>query len=234
MKTQAWDTLKLDRHRMYTIVGGAGAACAAATALISTPILGEFGLLLAVLVGVVAAYAVATIPHRDLERSSLLQAAEAPTLAASSSIYLTSTGSRSRTIIMLQSEEPRLSELFDELRRRTLLGMDVMESRDLLDGRVQSESIIKILQSVFQAHGDRLQDEGEELEGMMKTSTSSEETKFPVFLTISFFLPIMLMLVAAIGHHTDPISLVSLAFLEVLFLDIALSLSSTERKRMAL
>ena len=89
---------------------------------------------------------------------------------------------------------------------------------------------LEILGSVVKAQGERLADEGEELEGMVRGSLSKEETKFPVFLTISFFLPIMLMLLAAIGHHTDLLAMVSLTFLEVVILDVALSLSSTERK----
>ena len=68
---------------------------------------------------------------------------------------------------------------------------------------------------------------------MVLASLSKEETKFPVFLTISFFLPIMLMLLAALGHHTDPVAMVSLTFLELVVLDLALALSSTERKRLS-
>jgi hypothetical protein len=41
------------------------------------------------------------------------------------------------------------------------------------------------------------------------------------------------MLLAAIDHHTDLLAMVSLTFLEVVVLDLALSLSSTERKRLS-
>ena len=134
---------------------------------------------------------------------------------------------------MIRSEEPRLSSLLGELQRSMLLGVDPAEAYAKLGGRAASESASKILGSVVRAQGERLADEGEELEGIVTGSLSREETKFPVFLTISFFLPIMLMLLAAIGHHTDPVAMVSLTFLEVVILDLALALSSTERARLA-
>src|SRR5689334_4601733 len=112
MKIRAWEILELAGTRMFAIAGAAAAVCAAATAVAATPILGGYGVLLAAVVGLIAAYTVATLPHRELERSSLFQAAEAPTLAASASVYLTSTGSRSKTILLLESPEPSLAELF--------------------------------------------------------------------------------------------------------------------------
>jgi len=190
-------------------------------------------LVLGAVVGVGSGYAVAAIPRRSIERSALEQARESPALAAAASVYLQSSGSKSKTVLMLRSEEPRLSVMLGELRRTTLLGMDPADSYARMGGKAESESVSKILGAVVRAQGERLVDEGEELEGMVLAALSKEETKFPVFLTISFFLPIMLMLLAALGHHTDPVAMVSLAFLELVVLDLALALSSTERKRLS-
>ena len=52
------------------------------------------------------------------------QTVEAPPFAAASNIYLRSTGSRSKTLLMLRAEEPRLRSFLAEVRRRTLLGYD--------------------------------------------------------------------------------------------------------------
>jgi hypothetical protein len=135
--------------------------------------------------------------------------------------------------MMLRTDEPRLSALLGELKRTTLLGVDPADTFARMGGKAESESVSKVLGSVVRAQGERLVDEGEELEGMVAASLSREETSFPVFLTVSFFLPIMLMLLAAIDHHTDLLAMVSLTFLEVVVLDLALSLSSTERKRLS-
>jgi hypothetical protein len=233
LKASSWDALGLDRKRMAMIVVSGGLIVACALAFVTYPFLGQLALVLGAVVGLGSGYAVAAIPRRSIERSALEQARESPALAAAASVYLQSSGSKSKTVLMLRSEEPRLSAMLGELRRTTLLGMDPADSYARMGGKTESESVSKILGAVVRAQGERLVDEGEELEGMVLASLSKEETKFPVFLTISFFLPIMLMLLAALGHHTDPVAMVSLTFLELVVLDLALALSSTERKRLS-
>jgi hypothetical protein len=233
LKTTSWDTMGLDRRRMCMIVVSVGVAIACTLAVVTYPFLGQIALVLGVVVGLGSGYAVAAIPRRSLEGSALEQARESPALAAAASVYLQSSGSKSKTVLMLRSDEPRLSSMLAELRRTTLLGIDPVDSYARMGGRAESDSVSKILGAVVRAQGERLVDEGEELEGMVLASLSKEETKFPVFLTVCFFLPIMLMLLAAIGHHTDPVAMVSLTFLELVVLDLALALSSTERRRLS-
>jgi hypothetical protein len=233
LKSTSWDALGLDRKRMSMIVIGVGLVVACSLAIVTYPFLGQLALVLGAVVGLGSGYSVAAIPRRSIERSALEQARESPALAAAASVYLQSSGSKSKTVLMLRSEEPRLSAILGELRRTTLLGMDPADSYARMGGKAESESVSKVLGAVVRAQGERLVDEGEELEGMVIASLSKEETKFPVFLTISFFLPIMLMLLAAIGHHTDPIAMVSLTFLDLVVMDLALALSSTERKRLS-
>ncbi|MDA4114383.1 MAG: hypothetical protein OK474_10080 [Thaumarchaeota archaeon] len=233
MKSASWDALGLDRRRMSVIVICVGMLVGLLLAAVTFQFLGQLALVLGAVVGLGSGYAVAAIPRRSIEKSALEQARESPALAAAASVYLQSSGSKSKTVLMLRSDEPRLSAVLGELRRTTLLGMDPAESYARMGGKAESESVSKILGAVVRAQGERLVDEGEELEGMVLASLSKEETKFPVFLTVCFFLPIMLMLLAAIGHHTDPIAMVSLTFLELVVLDLALALSSTERKRLS-
>jgi len=230
LKTESWDALDLDARRMTVVVVAVASTVGSTVLVVTFPILGGLSIVLGAVVALGSGYAVASLPRRTLERAALRQAGESPALAAAASVYLETSGSKSKTVLMLQSDEPRLSSLLGELRRGVLLGIDPAETYARFGGRAESESASKILGSVVRAQGARLADEGEELEGMVRASLSKEETKFPVFLTISFFLPIMLMLLAAIGHHTDPISIVSLTFLEIVIMDLALSLSSTERK----
>ena len=231
--TRSWDVLGLDRRRMVLIVGAIAIAPAAGVGLATFSYVGQLSWVLGAVVGAAAAYTTAAVPQRALEKSALLQARESPTLAASGAVYLQGTGSKAKTVLMLHSEEPLLSSVLEDMKRRTLLGNDAAGSLKRSEAMVRSESVLRILRSIARAQGERLQDEGEELESVVRSSVSGEETKFPVFMTISFFMPIMLMLFAAMEHHTDPVAIVSLAFLEVVILDLALSISSTERRRLS-
>jgi hypothetical protein len=49
----------------------------------------------------------------------------------------------------------------------------------------------------------------------------SAETRFPVFMTVTFFTPIMLLLYAVFSHFTSPQRIVELVALEVVILDLA-------------
>jgi len=232
MKASSWAALGLSPARMTVLVASVGVAAATGILVATFAILGAVSVLLAAAVGVAASYAVAGFPKRSLDRSALMQAREAPALAASAAVYLQSTGSRAKTVLMLHSDEPRLDALIERARRYTLLGVDASAVFGDTDD-VRADSTAAILSSVVRAQGERLADGGEELEGMVRASLAAEETKFPVFLTISFFIPIMLMLLAAVGHHDDPASIGSLAVLEIVILDLALSFASTERKRLS-
>lgn len=233
MKTTSWDALGLDRRRTAALVAASALASFVTVVLLVYPFLGQLALVLAAVVGLATSYTVAAAPRRSLELSALAQARESPALAASAAIYLQSTRSRCKTIMMLDSGENRLSSLLDEMKKKTLLGLDLGQGLDASDLLVESGSVRRILRSVVRANAAKLQDEGEELQSIFSSSQSGEETKFPVFMTISFFLPIMLMLFAAMAHHTDPIAISSLALLEIVVLDLALSFSSTERKKLS-
>lgn len=218
---------------MALIISLLGCSVGGSVAFITEPVLGELAFIMGVVTGAAAAYATAALPGMELERSSLLQAREAPTLGAMGTVYLQGTGSRSRTVLMLRSEEPDLSAALDVMKRMTLLGFTAGESLGEVESAVRSESTLRILRSISLAESERLEDKGEEMESSFRSSVLGEETKFPVFLTVSFFLPIMLMIFAAIEHHTDPLAIASLAFLEIIVLDLALSVSSSERRRLS-
>lgn len=233
MKTWAWDTFGLNRRRAMAFVAAAAAAAFMTVILLGYSLLGQLAYVLAAIVSLATGYTVAATPKRSLEQSALVQAREAPTLAASAAIYLQSTRSRSKTILMLRSSEARLASLFGDMRRRVFLGMDLDEGQSSPDVYMQSDSVRRIVRSVIRANGTKLRDQGEELQSMLSSSQSGEETKFPVFMTISFFLPIMLMLFAALAHHTDPVAMATLTLIEIVVLDLALSFSSTERRRLS-
>jgi hypothetical protein len=229
MKVASWEAMGLSARKMVAVSACAGAAAALSAFLATRDILGPASVLLAAAVGAGAAYAVAGTPKRSLLRSSLLQAREAPAISAAASVYLRSTGSRSKTIMMLHSNETRLNELFGDARRSTLLGVEPSVAFGAAT-TVTSGAVESVIATVVAAEGNEVTDQGQDAESMVRASVSREETKFPVFLTISFFLPIMLMLVAAIGHHDTVISVVSLAVVETVILDLALSFASADRR----
>lgn len=232
MRFSSWDSLGLSFGRMLLAVLLVGLFAGGAVLLATFEIFGTASVLLCLVVGGLAAYVVAGIPKRVLDRAAVMQARDAPVLAASAAIFLESTGSRSKTVMMLRSPEPRLSTIIEQAKRSTLLGKDTSAAFTEA-AEVRADSVLSILGSIVRAEGGRLSDEGEELEGMVRASLSVEETKFPVFLAVSFFLPIMLMILAAIGHHDQTFDVVSLAFVEIIVLDLALSFSSTERRRLS-
>ena len=232
MKAGSWDALGLESLRMWALIVAIALGVGVAVVAVAYPLLGQVALVLGTVIALGSGYVTATLPLRSAERSALQQAREAPALAAAASVYLQSTRSKTKTVLALQSDEPRLTALLSELGRTTLLGVDPADSYARQGGRTESQSVSKIFGLVVRAQGESLADEGEELEGMSAASLAGEETNSPVFLTISFFLPIMLMLLAAVGHHTGLIAMVSLTFLEVVVLDLAFSLSSSERGKL--
>ena len=233
MKTPTWDDFGLDRKKMLSLVILSGLLAFVLVWIFASLQLGRIAVGLAAVIALLTAYALAGIPRRALEQSSLLQARDAPTLAASAAVYLQTTASRSKTFMLLKSDEPRLGQVLREFRRQTLLGRDPSDSWSILESGVRSDSVFAVMASVVKSNASRLTDQGEELDGIVKAAASKEETKFPVFLTVSFFMPIMLMLAAAIGKLTTPLPFATLVLLELIVLDLALTLSSTERRKLS-
>ncbi len=231
--TGSWEKFGVAPKRMAAVACLLGAAPAVAVAFVAARFLGQLSLVLGAVVGIAAAYSVAAMPKRAMEKSAMVQAREAPTLAASGAVYLNGTGSKAKTVMMLRSEEPMLSSVIRAMKRETLLGFDPSATLKRFEALVQSPSSLSVLRAIVRAQGESLEDRGEEMESVLRSSASGEETKFPVFMTIAFFLPIMLMLFAALEHHSDPIALVSLSFVEIVVLDLALSISSTERRKLS-
>jgi hypothetical protein len=97
------------------------------------------------------------------------------------------------------------------------------------DGRAQgtifSESVRTVLNSVVSVDRGNVESGNDELDGILNSTSLDEETKMPLLMAVSFFLPIMLMLFAAMTKNTGPVAVVALVVLEVVILDIVLSIS---------
>lgn len=231
MKVASWEEAGLDSRRVALVmlllaVSTSGAALAAGEVLH----LGEVSFVLGATLGAGTCYLVATAPKRARRLAAFRQALEAPALAAASNVYLGSTSSRSRTLLGLECEEPRLMAVLAEAKRRTLLGFD-LPSALLGPGfreQVSSEAAKTVLTSILGLGESRVEEGGEELDGMLGAGELERETKLPLLIAVSFFLPIMLMLFAAMARQTGPVAIAALVVTEVAVLDLAAAFSREE------
>ena len=73
----------------------------------------------------------------------------------------------------------------------------------------------------------RVEEGSDELDGILGASGLDDETKLPLLIAVAFFLPIMLMLFAAMTKGTGPAAIGGLVVLEIVVLDITLAISRT-------
>jgi hypothetical protein len=211
-------------------VFGVGAAFFALVVLVGVELrLGSISVVLGVMAGATAGYLVFTGPRTAVRTAAFLQTLEAPSFAASSNIYLKTTSSRSKTFLMLRAEERRLSAFLADVRRNVLLGYDAASAtrNAMPQNRVFSESARTVVNSVVGVDRARVEEGSDELDGILNSSGLDEETKLPLFIAVSFFLPIMMMLFAAMTKETGPGALGALAVLEVVVLDLTLAVSGS-------
>jgi len=230
LKDDYWERLGLDRKR------GAAFASAFAMSLMALVVavaeslqMRSVSLLLGAVAAAGAGYVLMTAPRRIVRAAAFEQTLESPAFAASANIYLKATGSRSKTVVMLRAEERRLAEFLRDARRRVLLGYDAASATAGADpqSRVLAESAKGVVESVVGVDGSRVEEGSEELDGLLGAGGLDEETKVPVFMAVCFFLPIMLMLFASMAKETGPAAVASLVFLEVIVLDLTMSVSQS-------
>ena len=71
-----------------------------------------------------------------------------------------------------------------------------------------------------------------EAKGVASALALADESKLPVFVTVCFFTPILLLLLASFSSIWDPWSLAELLALQLVVLDIAFYLCSGERRQL--
>jgi hypothetical protein len=213
-------------------VSGFSAAIGLITFSISYGILGNAAWVLGITMSIAAGYILATEPRRLNELARIRQAKEAPLLGASVSVRLQATGSRSRTTLGLASSDEGLASYLDNLQKNLLLGFDSTKLTSQRESVVASESVSRILQTIDTLSFAHLEESGLELESLLSSSALGEETKTPIFIAASFFSPIMLVLLAALTHTESVTSLVALGLIDMMILDLAFRVSSTDRENL--
>jgi len=230
LNVQSWEQVGLDQRKAVVFTLGVAVSFFALVALVGEELrVGSVAIVLAALAAAAAGYLLLTAPRRIVRMAAFQQTLEAPSFAASSNIYLKSTSSRSKTFLALRAEEPRLSSFLADVRRRVLLGYDAstatLGSRP--ESHVFSESVRTVLNSVVGVDRARVEEGSDELDGMLNSSGLDEETKMPLLIAVSFFLPIMLMLFAAMTKGTGDAAMGALVVLEVMVLDLTLAISGS-------
>jgi len=225
---RSWEEVGLDQRRAFLFVLGVATAFFAVVVLVGQQLrIGSVSVVLATIAAAGAAYLVSTAPRRIVRAAEFQQTLEAPAFAASSNIYLKSTSSRSKTLLMLGAEEPRLRSFLGDVRRRVLLGYDASSATQGArpQSHIFSESVRTVISSVVGVDRARVEEGADELDGILNSSGLDEETKLPLLIAVSFFLPIMLMLFAAMTKETGLEAMGALLVLEVVVLDISLGIS---------
>lgn len=230
MRFRSFDELGLDPRRAFALVAAASSVFFGVSMLVGFELrLGSVSVLVALFAGAGAGYLLSTAPRRALKMAAFRQALDAPSLAAAANIYMRSTCSKAKTFLMLRAEEPLMESFLIDVRRRLLLGYDASYAVKAAgpEGHLFSESVRTVVGSVSGADRARVEEGADELDGMLASSGLEEETKLPMFIAVSFFLPIMMMLFAAMTKETGPAPMLALLVLELVVLDLAFSLSGS-------
>jgi hypothetical protein len=230
LRVESWERLGLHERRALAFVLAVGAGFFALVVVVGQELrVGSVSVILAAMAAATSGYLVFTAPLRVVRMASFRQTLEAPSLAAACNIYLRSTSSRSKTILMLRADEPRLRSFLARARRFTLLGYDAPSAVRAAEPQAHlfSESATTAVHSVVGVDRARVEEGSDELDGILNSSGLEEETKLPLFIAVCFFLPIMLMLFAAVAKETGPVALGAMLLLEVVVLDLTLAVSGS-------
>jgi hypothetical protein len=231
MRIGSWDHYEISWPRFLLVGMAVSVAMTVGVWQLTSDLLGQNSLGLGLLVATGASYFLLSAPKRALESASLRQAREAPLLAAAAALDLKATGSTGKTILLLEASEGELADTLEVAKRRVLLGYSCRTSIRASSSNLASKSAALVLSSVVDNRKEILE-EGEEAESLASFSSLSDETKVPLFIGVSFFTPIMITLLAVLGHYNSIRNIVELLILQFVLLDLAFSFSSTDRRRL--
>ena len=228
MKFSSYEHFDLSIGRVAAIAVGAAALATAMSYATLGNALGPAMTPVLLMVALVTFYGILSSPRRLLDRQRVAEAKEAVLLAAAANACLNVTGSRSRTTIVLRSRQPSISKALLHMGKQTLLGIPVEASVAGASDGTPSFSAASVFRRLAGPAPRAYEPGDEEVRGLDSSSSQSRETKLPIFMTVSFFAPIMLLFYAIFSHVYGVSSLTGLAVLEFILLDIAFYFSSGE------
>jgi hypothetical protein len=220
--------MSIDRTRLVLLTALTSSASAATLYVTVGRITGGSAGLVCVAAGIAIAYALLTFPKRELRARERSQAREAPSLASGAAAGYRTTGSRVKTMLMLESHERRTRLALVRAKRSLLLGRGVREAVGDATSTLESTSVVRVLNSIGSLGIGVASEHAAESESFAAEAELVEETRLPIFTTFAFFTPIMLVLFMVTSHQTDSASVIQAVLLQGVVLEIALHLSSRE------
>jgi hypothetical protein len=230
MRIESFEHFGIDSRRLLLLGLSAAVVTAMACAAVAGDALGPATVEVDSVLGALVCYLVVSTPRRVLDSQRVAQARESVPLSVAGAAFLTATGSRSKCMLLLRSKDRELARALTNARRRILLGTPVDESATRASRGLASYSAASVLRSIADLESNISAAGGEESQGLAASSQLSRETKLPIFMTVCFFSPIVLLLYSAFSHISQPGTFAGLVALEVIVLDLAFYLCSSDRR----
>ena len=222
--------LGLDARVLLLIGAASGTAGAFVFGLVAGGSLGPASQEVSLALGAVILYLVVSTPKRMVEGEKSLQAKESAFVSLSATACRSVTGSRCLTILSMNSQEKEVSQAFREAGRLILLGEDPETAVDMASKRITSYSAKSAMLSAATISARTPATGGEEFSGLQNAMDLESEVKVPLFMTVCFFTPVLLVLAAVFGHDSGPQSTVELSGCGLLVLDAAYFATSSRKE----
>ena len=221
MRFTSFEAFGISIWRMLALSLATSTMVAVGLELALGDVLGQAKIAILLVAAILVFYVTMSAPRRQLDRQRVAQARESPLLSASVQACLKVTGSKSKTFMLIRPRERTLSAAVKETARRILLGIRAEAAATESCHTIASYSAAAALQSVAVAGAREFVGEDEEFRGLAMSTELSMETKLPIFMTVCFFAPIMIMLYALFSHVYQPEQLVELGAFEFAVIDLA-------------
>lgn len=229
MNFASFEHLGVDPWRVAIVGAASSVAVLFVCSLFFGTVLGQNTGAAEIVVALLVFYIVVSTPRRLVDSQRVGQARESLLLSVASNACMIATGSRPRTLLLLRAGEPGLKKALADLGRSVLLGAGVEGAVELATKRLSSYSAAAILKGTVSLR-PRIVDVGDqEVRGLMSSSELSKETRLPMFMTVCFFTPIMLLLYAVFTHIYSTDGLAELAAFGFVVIDLAFYLAASDR-----
>jgi len=229
MRFASFEAFSISIWRIVALGLASSALVGTAVGLAMGDALGQAKTAILLVVAALLFYVVVSSPRRFLDQQRVAQARESLLLSASAQACLTVTGSRSKTLMLIRPKDQALGAAVKEASRRILLGTSVGTAVAACSRGIASYSAAAALQNVATTDAKEFAAGDEESRGLAAASELSMETKLPLFMTVCFFTPMMLVLYAVFSHTYQPERLVELGAFEFAIIDLGYYLSAAER-----
>lgn len=229
MNYRILDSYNIDKKKFVLFILSVSISVFTISLFITLQLIGETGIIVSTFISLTSGYIVATEPLRDARYKGLIQSSEAGIFSSFINTSNIVSGSRTRPILLLHSEDFSFSNELKEVKRFIMLGNSLETSFGRIEKRVFSSSLFSSITSYVSRSGRRRIEYEYEYSSYLSSSMIEQETKVPIFVAVVFFSPILLTFLSVIAHIYSTIELFYLFLLNLLLSDVAYFYSSTER-----